>query len=186
MTEHMEETMTEQQTEQIEQQTEQAPEVETPGAVAGEGTQEAGTPDAGDAPQDEQDGGKASREAAKYRTQLREAQARLEETGGRLAAFQRAEVVRLAGESLADGTDLFLHRGDDLSPYLSEDGTVDAERVKTAVRELVQERSYLTGTRFQGRGGGGPQGSGGIHFGGKPVREPAPPRIGAIFDRPAS
>ncbi|TMR41518.1 hypothetical protein [Actinomadura geliboluensis] len=180
-TEHTEETMTEQQTEQIEQQTEQAP--------PAEGTQEASTPDVeptGDALEGEQDGGKASREAAKYRTQLREAQARLEETGGRLAAFQRAEVVRLAGESLADGTDLFLHRGDDLSPYLSEDGTVDAEKVKTAVRELVQERSYLTGTRFQGRGGGGPQGSGGIHFGGKPVREPAPPRIGAIFDRPAS
>lgn len=184
MTEHMEEIMTE----QIEQ-TEQAPEVETPGAVAGEGTREVSTPGVeptGDAPEGEQDGGKGNREAAKYRTQLREAQARLEETGGRLAAMQRAEVVRVAGEGLADGTDLFLHRGDDLGPYLSEDGTVDAEKVKTAVRELVQERSYLTGTRFQGRAGGGPQGSGGIHFGGKPVREPAPPRIGAIFDRPAS
>lgn len=170
-TEHTEETMTEQQTEQIEQQTEQAP--------PAEGTQEASTPDAeptGDVLEGEQDGGKASREAAKYRTQLREAQARLEETGGRLAAFQRAEVVRLAGESLADGTDLFLHRGDDLSPYLSEDGTVDAEKVKTAVRELVNERSYLTGKRFLGT----------ADQGAMPKGPSAPPRPGAIFSRPAS
>lgn len=158
-----------------EQQTEPAPAEEPQGA------HEVSTPDepvenAPEAPEDEPEGGKGNREAARYRTQLRDAQAQLEQTGGRLAAMQRAEVVRLAGESLARGTDLLLHRGEDIGEYLAEDGTVDAEKVQAAVRELVQERSYLTGKRFQGTADQGVM----------PRAKPAPTRMGAIFDRPAS
>nr|BFE34989.1 hypothetical protein GCM10010200_072400 [Actinomadura rugatobispora] len=144
----------------------EAPEEAPPAAEAAEVEQDG-----------DQEGGKANREAARYRTQLRETRTQLEQATGRLAAMQRAEVERLAGQGLARGADLMVYRGEDIAGYLSEDGTVNAEAVQAAVAELVKERAYLSSKpRFQGGADQGPRRS---------VKAP-PSRMGAIFDRKPS
>lgn len=116
----------------------------TPGTGPDE-TQEADQGDdsaeKGDA--DEKAGGKANREAARYRTQLREAETERDQLRTQLTAMRRAEVLRVAGDQLRNGEDLLVFRGDDVTGYLAEDGTVDAEKVKAAADELLKERGYL-------------------------------------------
>ena len=86
------------------------------------------------------DRGTASREAAKYRRQLRDAEAQREQIsaerdqlGERLAAMQRAEAERLAVEHLADGADMW-RDGLELSAVLDEDGNLDPSKVAAAAR----------------------------------------------------
>ena len=86
---------------------------------------------------------KAAREAAKYRTQLREAEAALEAANARIEGFQRAEVERIAGAKLAVASDLFALTGTSVADYLSEDGTVDTKAVENATQELLQSRPGL-------------------------------------------
>ena len=120
-----------------------------------------------------------NREAARYRTQLRATEAERDVALGALAAMRRAEVVRLAGEGLARGDELFQFLGDDLTPYLSEDGTVDAEKVAEAAAGLVQERPHLRKHKWGNINQGTPY----PHFGdGRGLNSPPPSRdMGAIF-----
>jgi len=61
----------------------------------------------------------------------------------RLARLQTAEAYRLAREAgLSVGADLML-AGKDLSEYLTEDGLVDADKVREAVKPLLTERPGL-------------------------------------------
>jgi hypothetical protein len=106
-----------------------------------------------------------SREAKRYRTQLREAEARV-------AQLQRAEVERLASDGLSHPADLFSLSGNELADYLTESGDVDAEKVAADVAAILAERP---GLRKQTPGYDPTQG-----YGGKPPAK-AKPTWGALF-----
>lgn len=101
-----------------------------------------------------------SREAARYRTRLRETEAERDDYAARLATLQRAEIERLASAGLSQPNDLFALSGNDLSAYLTDDGTVDAAKVSADVASILKQRPGL-GRRHaptdpsQGIGGGG-------------------------------
>jgi len=94
-----------------------------------------------DAPSE--DKGSPSREAAKWRTQFREAETALAEAQSRLAVLQRAEIERLASACLSHPSDLFTLSGNELASYLTDAGTVDAEKVAADVAAILQERPGL-------------------------------------------
>lgn len=144
---------------------------EAPPSV-GTGQTEGASVDGGENPQDATPD-KANREAARYRTQLRETESERDGLRGQLDVLRRAEVTRLAGAQLADGADLFRHTDAELATFLAEDGTVDAAKVTEAVKALAADRPYLTGRRFLGS----------ADQGGRSSPASAPPRLGAIFSR---
>lgn len=78
----------------------------------------------------------AHKDATKYRTQLREAEARIER-------MQRAEIERLAGVSLSHPEDLFSLSGNDVADYLTESGDVDPDKVAADLDEILAERPGL-------------------------------------------
>jgi hypothetical protein len=80
-----------------------------------------------DATDGEQRGG-GNREAAKYRTQLRDTEAQRDALTERLAVMQRREAERLASEHLADAADVW-RDGLDVAELLDDDGNVDADKV---------------------------------------------------------
>lgn len=71
------------------------------------------------------------REAAKYRTRLREAEAERDALAERLAVLQRAEVERVAGTKLENPAGLWA-AGVELEQVLDEDGNVDPDKVTEA------------------------------------------------------
>lgn len=89
-----------------------------------------------------------NREAARYRTQLRESQAETEALRGQVRAMQRAELERVA----TSGDGIRLHRasdiwpddaGTDLSELLDEDGRIDADAVRGVIEAATADRPYL-------------------------------------------
>ncbi len=82
-----------------------------------------------------------SREAAAYRRRLRDTEAERDTLAGRVEALQRREAERIAGQHLADPTDLWL-LGDDLDELLT-DGDIDAAKVSAAARAIVSTRPRL-------------------------------------------
>lgn len=89
--------------------------------------------------------GKVAREAARYRTQLRETQTQLDAANAMVDSL-RNEIAR----NLAK--DFGLVRGDELTVPVSElldaeSGLVDAGKVQRAVQALVEEKPYLAGNR---------------------------------------
>lgn len=124
-----------------------------------------GTPDAENGADTESKSSNPNREAAAYRVKLREAEGKLQsaeerfaEMQGRLAELQRAEVERIAGETLSQGSDLLGISGHELSAYLTEGGGVDAAKVAEAAAELLSTRPGLRKTSpafdpTQGSGG---------------------------------
>lgn len=81
-------------------------------------------------------------EAAKYRTQLREAERQRDALAVRIEAFQRAEVLRLAAD-LAQPEDLFTVGDVTLTDMLDDEGGIDAEKVSAAVADLLESRPGL-------------------------------------------
>ena len=57
--------------------------------------------------------------------------------------LQRAEIERLASAGLSHPTDLFTLSGNELADYLTDAGTVDAEKVAADVAAILQERPGL-------------------------------------------
>lgn len=85
--------------------------------------------------------GRAAREAAKYRTQLRETEAALAATTAKLEAVQLELARDLAVKTgLVDGGEFNLP----VAEFVTEDGLVDAEKVTTAVQELLKAKPYLS------------------------------------------
>ncbi|MCP3811381.1 hypothetical protein B7435_23675 [Mycolicibacterium peregrinum] len=78
----------------------------------------------------------AHRDAIKYRTQLREAEARIER-------MQRAEIERLASSRLSHADDLFNLSGNAVADYLTEAGDVDPDKVAADIAEILAERPGL-------------------------------------------
>jgi hypothetical protein len=77
--------------------------------------------------------GAGSREAAKYRRQLRDVEAQRDQLGERLAAMQRGQAETLAREHLADGADMF-RDGLELAELLDDDGNLDPAKVTAAAK----------------------------------------------------
>jgi hypothetical protein len=104
------------------------------------------------------------KEAAKYRTRAKEAEAERDKLVEQLTGFHRAEVERIASTGaegfrpLADGADLW--NGDaELSTLVAEDGTVDAGAVRERAAALGESRPHYRapgktagGNADQGRG----------------------------------
>jgi hypothetical protein len=92
--------------------------------------------------QDEPRSGEAAlrREAANYRTRLRDTEAERDTLRERVAGYQRAEVEGLVGDRLATPADLFLLA--DVSDFIGDDGQVDAERVTERIDAALKERPH--------------------------------------------
>ncbi len=103
------------------------------------------TADAADASAEpsEDDGRAGNAEAARWRTRLRTTEAELTTARTRLETLQRAEVERLASDTLAQGSDVFTVAGIALDEVLTPEGTVDADLVRMAVAQLVATRPGL-------------------------------------------
>lgn len=93
-----------------------------------------------EAPEEPQEGAEdagegegSNREAAKYRRRLREAEAERDALAERVETLQRAEVERIAGGASVKPAALWAS-GASLPELLTEDGTVDPEKVATAVQ----------------------------------------------------
>lgn len=93
---------------------------------------------------DETAGKSPNAEAAKWRTKLRAAEVERDQLAATVETLQRAEVARLAGAILAQGSDLLELGGHELADLLTEDSTVDAERVAELAKELQLARPGLS------------------------------------------
>jgi hypothetical protein len=87
-----------------------------------------------------QNGSQRQNKEARYRVERNEAREALATAEARIAQFQRAEVERLASESLAMPGDLLTLSGNELSEYLDDDGNVDPEKVAADVAVILAER----------------------------------------------
>lgn len=81
---------------------------------------------------------KASREAAKYRTQLREVEAERDTLTGKVEALQR-QVIDHHVEKHGLNPALLWDTGLKAADMLTEDGQVDPERVRTAAQETSKK-----------------------------------------------
>ncbi|MCD0181638.1 hypothetical protein [Micrococcus luteus] len=95
-----------------------------------------------------------NREAAKYRTRLRETEAERDTVRGQLDAahatverLQRALVETTAASDLVDPADLWRHGGVEVSELLADDGTPDPEKVSAVVSDILAERRHLARPR---------------------------------------
>lgn len=61
----------------------------------------------------------------------------------KVARFQRAEIERIASESLAVPADLLALSGNEIGDYLTEDGSVDPDKVAADVAAILAERPGL-------------------------------------------
>ncbi len=82
------------------------------------------------------------REAAKYRRQLRDAEATRDTLAARVQKYQTAEAERVAAGPgrLLDPTDLW--RVTELADVVDDDGEVDAEKVSDAVDKLIERKPH--------------------------------------------
>lgn len=92
------------------------------------------------------DRGAASREAAKYRRQLRDTEAQRDQLGQRLAAMQRSQAETMAREHLADGADMF-RDGLELTELLDEDGNLDPAKVTEAAKAARKAHPHWAAPR---------------------------------------
>lgn len=96
---------------------------------------------------------KAGSEAARWRTQFRDAETRLTAAQGRIDGFLRADAERIAGAHLDNAADLFEIGKVDLSDLLDEGGNVDPDKVSDASTALVADRPKLAATPAEPVGG---------------------------------
>ncbi|MFK0200901.1 hypothetical protein [Streptomyces lavendulae] len=100
-----------------------------------------------------------NREAAKYRTKLREAEAKLEATEKRVNALLRAQVESLAAKELSIPSDLFDFGGASIEDLTDPEGNVMPDAVEAAVKALLAKRPGLrNGSAPWGDVGGGRRG----------------------------
>ncbi|MFD7557973.1 hypothetical protein ACFV9E_25955 [Streptomyces sp. NPDC059835] len=84
-----------------------------------------------------------NREAAKYRTKLREAEAKLEATEKRVHSLLRAQVESLAAKDLSVASDLFDIGGVSIDDLTDPEGNVMSDAVDAAVKALLAKRPGL-------------------------------------------
>lgn len=86
---------------------------------------------------DDANPGAASREAAKYRTQLRAAETERDALRANIDGMRRAEINRHAANVLNDPADLWLDTEVDLGEMLDDDGLPDTEKVNAALAAVI-------------------------------------------------
>lgn len=97
-------------------------------------------PDGTDDDQEPDD--KSDREAAKYRRQLRAAEAERDKLRATVEGYHRAEVERIAkARGLIDATDVWAS-GVSLDQMLTDAGAVDTGRVEKVVADIAQSRPH--------------------------------------------
>lgn len=84
---------------------------------------------------------KPGREAARYRRQLRDAEAERDRLAAALADRQHQDVTDIAADHLLDPAD-FLLVHTDLSDFLDDDGNVDEAKVAEAVEQMRETRPH--------------------------------------------
>ncbi|MEV3848138.1 hypothetical protein AB0J30_15240 [Streptomyces microflavus] len=89
------------------------------------------------------EGNSANREAAKYRTKLREAETKLEAAESRITALLRKEIEAYASKQLAVGADLFTLGEVAVTDLLDPEGNADTETIDAAVEALLMARPGL-------------------------------------------
>ncbi|RUP35019.1 MAG: hypothetical protein EKK51_00225 [Mycolicibacterium sp.] len=82
-----------------------------------------------------------NKEAAKWRTKLRDTEAERDGLATRLETMQRAEAERLAAQHLANGADLWL-TGTTLTDMLDDNGNLDPAKITTAATTLGADRPH--------------------------------------------
>ncbi|MEP9391677.1 hypothetical protein ABLE94_05355 [Gordonia sp. VNK1] len=92
----------------------------------------AGQPDQAETPEP------PSKREARYRLQLREAQAERDTLAERLEALQRSEVERLAADLIEKPAALWT-AGVKLDTLVGDDGTIDADKVTEAVKSAREQ-----------------------------------------------
>ncbi|MFZ3595449.1 hypothetical protein [Streptomyces sp. BH104] len=98
----------------------------------------------------------ANKEAAKYRTKLREAEAKLEAADARVSGLLRKSVETYVASKLSVPGDLFDIGKVAVADLLDGEGNLDTETIDSAVEALLQERPGLSnGPRPWGDVGGG-------------------------------
>ena len=85
--------------------------------------------------------GKLRKEAAGYRTKLRETETKLERAEARISDYDRAEVERQVGDRLQNPSDLWL-TGVQLDELRGEDGSLEPEKVKAARDKVIEEHPH--------------------------------------------
>lgn len=76
------------------------------------------------------------------RLRMKAAEEALEQTSTRLTAMQRYEVERLAGADLIDPADVWT-ANPDVGGFLTDDGTVDTQRVADAAQAITTAKPHL-------------------------------------------
>ena len=110
----------------------------------------------------------------RYRVERDTARGALAAAEARIVQLQRAEVERLASDSLSHAEDLLTLSGNDVSYYLTESGEVDADKVAADVAAILAERP---GLRKQAPAFDPSQG----HGGRTPKAAPAEPSFADLF-----
>ncbi|MFD4262077.1 hypothetical protein ACFWR9_31740 [Streptomyces sp. NPDC058534] len=94
-------------------------------------------------PQAPAEGSSANREAAKYRTKLRDAETKLEAAQARITALLRKEIEGHAAKELSVGADLFEIGGANVDDMTDPEGNVMPDAVDVAVDALLAKRPGL-------------------------------------------
>lgn len=95
------------------------------------------------APEQETQEHNLAREAAKYRTRLREVEAQRDTLKEQLTAARRTELENQLGASLRNPSDLFALTGTTPADYLDDDLTINTDKATEAVKQLLTERPEL-------------------------------------------
>ena len=92
------------------------------------------------------DVGKPNREAAKWRTQLRETEAERDRLAEQVGRMRRGEVERLAANRLRDPGDLWLAEVE-VASLLDDDGAPDPAKIDAAISTVLEEHPGWSATR---------------------------------------
>lgn len=101
-----------------------------------------------------QDGEPTAREAARYRRRLREAEAERDALTSRLETMQKAEAERIAAGTVTNPAALWA-AGTTLADVLTDDGTVDPEKVRAATVTAAERLGLARPARNHVPGEGG-------------------------------
>jgi hypothetical protein len=96
-------------------------------------------------------------EAAKYRVQLREAEAQRDALAERITGYQRQECESAVADLLEQPGDLWDIAQADVTAFYNEDGTVNEAELRAAASALIDQRPRLAkpqGPRWQNAGQG--------------------------------
>lgn len=84
---------------------------------------------------------RALKDAARYRSRLRETEGERDALRTTIEGYHRVEAERIAADHLADGADLW-RDGAEITELLGDDGRIDAGKVADAARTMVEAHPH--------------------------------------------